>query len=288
MATATTSGTWIGAIGVKGTPDVTDLTGLNTNQISWGKPSKGNNPTKDFNPDLKQSSYVFEGSKSTNIPLDGTDFELGTFHHLNYTITGDNNLAKATLHVEVTIAKNPIKGQFNLQFEHDETPNDPDTNIGPDLVAIPKIDVVGTLKIDDKEYKVVIQGFLNTATKARQTKFTTKEGEDNEAIIIAKLVEVPVPPPKTKKPKPENKVCYYLVPVCPPAYPYPPVQPYPPAYPYPPTPCYPPAYSPYPPAQQYPPPHYCSCPPPAKQYPPSCYSYPPAYPCPPAYPRSCC
>ncbi len=279
MATATTTGTWISVIGVDGSSSVTGLEGLNTNQISWGKPS-----APKLNPDSKKSSYVFEGSKSTSIPLDGSDFQLGTFRHLNYTIEPLNNLTKATLHVEVEIEKNRIKGKFNLQFEHDETPNVPDPSKGPDLVSIPKIDVVGTLKIDRKEYKVTIQGFLNTATKARQTKFTTQENQDNEAIIIAKLVEV-IPTCPTTKPKPESKVCYYLVPVCPPAYPYPPACP----YPYPPLPYYPPAYSPYPPVQQYPPSNSCSCPPPAQQYSPSGGSYPPAYyPCPPAYPHHCC
>lgn len=67
MSTATTSGRWPS---FSTTP--TNLSGLNTDHVTWGVPAGGG-----------KSGYVFRGGP-VDVKTDGTEFTLGTFTHENF------------------------------------------------------------------------------------------------------------------------------------------------------------------------------------------------------------
>jgi hypothetical protein len=87
VVTARTSGIWTD-VKSKGNPTSGRLTGVGTNQIYWGIIA---------NQAKKQSSYRFEGIPAVEVPLDGTEFLLGTFTHFNFTITNAYSIREVTL-----------------------------------------------------------------------------------------------------------------------------------------------------------------------------------------------
>jgi hypothetical protein len=96
----------------------TDLKGLGTSTVSWGKPYKGKGGTGE------QSGYNFTGSASGKF-TDGIDFELGTFTHFNRTINKGTSITGASLGLTVGVviggASEAIIAAFN--FDHLETDN---------------------------------------------------------------------------------------------------------------------------------------------------------------------
>ncbi|MED5466551.1 MAG: choice-of-anchor K domain-containing protein, partial [Pseudomonadota bacterium] len=69
------------------------VSGGGTNEIRWGTPANQQN---------QQSGYRFDGSAPPAVNVnENIDFDLGTFTHFNYPITG-TSLSNASLTVETT------------------------------------------------------------------------------------------------------------------------------------------------------------------------------------------
>ena len=220
MVTARTSGIWTD-VKSKGNPSVGKLTGVGTNFISWGVIANRAN---------KQSAYRFEGVPAVEVPLDGTEFLLGTFTHFNFTITNQYSIREVTLPLTLEI-EGGIRKTYNFRFKHTETPN-----IGGavnDIVEISAIPPKEIITIGGKQYELSVTGFLQNGK--RVTRFSTQEARENSAQLFGKLVEIPViePPvikPPVIKPPVQPPTCCVL-PVQPILIPYP--CPYPIGYPYP-------------------------------------------------------
>ncbi|MFE1744049.1 THxN family PEP-CTERM protein [Coleofasciculus sp. H7-2] len=209
MANVKTSGIWANVTG-EANASAGNLNGVGTNQIIWGTPYLPKNP------EGKQSAYRFDGVDSKPLPLDGTDFLLGTFTHVNYRIQGSSILSanlKLTLEIE-----GGLKKEFNFIFNHNETPNDgvngtcpatPGYNPPcPDIVSVPTLQSHETVTVDGKEYALSITGFLQDSKVVNQ--FITQEDRDNSAQLYGKLVEAKPPveprPPVTVEPRPQVTV----------------------------------------------------------------------------------
>ncbi|NER80102.1 MAG: hypothetical protein F6K42_11075 [Leptolyngbya sp. SIO1D8] len=163
----------------------TFVTGLGTNQISWGQ---GNYPGG-------QSSYYFEGISSGSISLNGSYFVLGTFVHHNYPVYG-YSIRSATL--QLTVIINGVEVGFSFQFDHNETPNEgvngtcPQTpGFGPpcpDTVSINNNRSQETVIIDGKQYVLCLAGFSQNNQVGGQ--FVTLENQANAVQLLGQFVEV--------------------------------------------------------------------------------------------------
>lgn len=185
-ATITTTGIWTQLAG-----NPSNSIGLGTSQVSWGEPANG----------LSQSSYKFEGVSNLALPLDNSNFLLGTFTHENYPIYLDS-ITEANLAVDLNIGGNLSK-TFNFLFQHNETPNNvddfcPDTpeyaTPCPDVVSIPGVSSTETIDINGLAYKLVINGFLQNGNLVNQ--FITQEAQANSAQLYAHLEQIPQPVPE--------------------------------------------------------------------------------------------
>ena len=109
------TGLWTG---LKPNNGRTDLNGLGTSTVRWGKPFNGIGGTGE------QSGYNFTGSASGQF-TDGIDFELGTFTHFNRTINRGTSITGASLGLRVAVViggvSQAITAAFN--FDHWETDN---------------------------------------------------------------------------------------------------------------------------------------------------------------------
>ncbi|MDJ0508638.1 MAG: THxN family PEP-CTERM protein [Crocosphaera sp.] len=190
-ASVNTSGTWSN---ITGNP--VDLNGVGTNQINWGNP---------FNLDNAQSGYVFAGVNGENVTLPtafgemSNVFDLGTFIHNNFTITG-GSITGATLNIEANFINGSNETQtFSFGFSHFETPNNavPCAAGGsqpcPDLVSFLNNGASSeTVTIDGTQYRLDITGFqLEDGTVVQE--FLTLEGQANMATLQGKLTAVPEP-----------------------------------------------------------------------------------------------
>ncbi|MBE7382091.1 MAG: choice-of-anchor K domain-containing protein [Leptolyngbya sp. SIO1E4] len=208
--TASTSGIWT-SVKDKGNAAKSRLSGIDTSQVNWGVPYPPDNPQN------RQSAYRFDGLTQAVLTLDGEDCLLGTFTHFNYTITGDYSISAAVLKLTVVIQGAGTK-EFNVSFQHNETPNDPGPV--PDIVSIPEITSQEKVTIQGKVYALTITGFLQGGKVTRN--FRTAESRDNKAEIYGKLVLIEESPPTVVEPI-TVPPCYVVV--CPPCPCPPPVQP---------------------------------------------------------------
>jgi hypothetical protein len=206
--TAKTYGIWT-VVNPANTPQ---LNGVNTKKIQWGQPAND----AGYPIQGPQSGYLFEGVDSSNIPLDGTDFLLGTFTHFNFVIQPPS-ITSATLKLTIEI-EGGLQKEFTFVFNHNETPN---PGVGgscpqtpgysppcPDIVSIPSLQSTEKITIDGKEYVVTITGFLQNNQKVNQ--FITIEKQENSAQLYGKLEEVKVETPeKPKPPEEELVICPY-------------------------------------------------------------------------------
>lgn len=195
-ATVDTSGVWSNVSPASG------ISGAGTSQISWGNP---------FPPNTLQSSYVFAGVTNENVtlpPAGGTSnlFDLGTFTHNNFPITG-TTLSTTTLN----IAANFVPGgpqTFSFDFSHFETPNNANPCAAggvapcPDLVSFLNNGVSNeTITIGGEAYNLIVLGFrLNDGSIANT--FLTAEGQVNTAILQGYLGKPGDPPPIDVVPEP--------------------------------------------------------------------------------------
>jgi len=180
MATVRTFGIWTDVTG-KGNESTGNLHGVGTNQINWGIPNLPKNP------EGKQSAYRFDGVESVPLPLNGTDFLLGTFNRFNYSIILRSfSIVSAKLNLTLEI-EGGLKKEFIFLFKHNETPNRGSLGT-PDIVSIPRPQSEERVTIGGKEYSLSITGFHHNGEIVEQ--FTTLESQHNSALLYGKLVEV--------------------------------------------------------------------------------------------------
>ncbi|WP_200817684.1 choice-of-anchor K domain-containing protein, partial [Calothrix rhizosoleniae] len=147
------------------------VSGIGTNEISWGNPTINN----------KQSSYVFAGT-DTSLGLDEDEL-LGTFTHNNFPIT-DYSITEANLALDLNIGGS--SHLFNLSFKHEETPND--SSHPEDIVSIPSIYSTELFDINGEIYKLVVSGFHQNDHLTNE--FITEENMANSAKIYGRLEKV--------------------------------------------------------------------------------------------------
>jgi hypothetical protein len=170
------------------------VSGAGTKEIRWGD-------------DSPRSGYRFDGF--TPLPAnvtENTEFDLGTFTHFNWPITG-TALNQAQLTVESSFF---IDGTLEtvssvFEFEHWETPNAgpcpnnsiPYLNIngcGDRVTFALNVGASDSFLIDGVNYFVDISGFFYDGALASE--FWTKEKKDNEAILKGVITSRPVSVPE--------------------------------------------------------------------------------------------
>jgi hypothetical protein len=174
----------------------TDLNGLGTNTVRWGKPFKGQGGTGE------QSGYSFIGSASGTF-VDNLDFELGTFTHFNRTINKGTSITGASLGLTVGVViggvSQAITAAFN--FDHLETDNRESggacengaasgvgVNVNGCADRVRVLNNAGSTNqfvIDGITYILEITGFVVDGQKF--TEFWTTERAPNSAILLARF-----------------------------------------------------------------------------------------------------
>ncbi|MEZ4449956.1 MAG: choice-of-anchor K domain-containing protein [Nannocystaceae bacterium] len=187
MATVTTSGVWTSV-----TAAIAQLRGLQSNILSWGVPY----PYGNYNPLRKQSSYTFDGVAGAVIPVDGSEFKLGTFTHNNFNLSPPLVPFSTNLKVTMTFDGGGGAREFNFTFQHNETVNSPGPV--PDEVLLPSPQSKETVTLDGVEYVLELRGFKQDGEVVG--KFVSPEDRANSADIFARLVPAPKP---EKEPEPE-------------------------------------------------------------------------------------
>ncbi len=166
--------------------NVTNLQGEGTSTLSWGT----GNP---------QSSYVFDVMTTPALNV-SNPFDLGTFTHNNYPITGT---FLQSVDLDITVSGDIDGTAFSIvrtfTFTHTETSNvssqcPGDPNPCPDKVdfdndysATEVVDMNGDL------YTIILSGFQQGGVPV--TSFLTQEGQANSAILQASWEIVPAPVP---------------------------------------------------------------------------------------------
>lgn len=184
-ATVSTSGIWTNV----DPANTVGLTGVGTNQISWGTPANSQNA---------KSSYVFTGVTNASVPIPppSINFLLGTFTHNNFTIAGEpepSSIEGADLKLTLS---GDINQMFTFSFDHNETQNNQPGSVCtiPPGFAEPCPDIVSFLNngiseesitIGGVEYKLLLSGFLQNNTLVNQ--FITTEAQANSAQLFGRL-----------------------------------------------------------------------------------------------------
>lgn len=164
------------------------VSGLNTNQISWGKAATNNG----------KSSYTFQGaappSKVFNL---GDNFTLGTFTHRNYPIYG-NSLTEATLNITIKGSAEGVGGTTTFEvsslfeFTHIETPNNGYNCCKDKVTAVINEGGSEAFSVDGENYIFNFSGFLLDLDDLLPfSVFETKEDKKNKAFLVGSFQEVP-------------------------------------------------------------------------------------------------
>lgn len=172
----------------------TNVTGIGTNNVTWGTPFGGG---------TRQSGYSFVGAASGALQTD-TEFDLGIFTHNNFVIEKGTSIEQAGLGVAVNLmiggASRAINAAFS--FVHLETPNDGESNgrcanggargagvnDGGCADRVTILDNAGsdqTFEVDGFQYILEITGFTTGGQFFNE--FWTRENNANSAILRAKF-----------------------------------------------------------------------------------------------------
>ncbi|EAW39244.1 choice-of-anchor K domain-containing protein [Lyngbya sp. PCC 8106] len=186
------------------------VTGVGTNQLSWGVPVYQG----------YQSSYYFEGITTASISLDGSDFILGTLTHYHYPISSS---AMNSVTLQLTVNINSINVNFCFELSYNNVCIDPVMNIvrppqisevsqsqpsgvsqssvasqsqtpgasqslPPDIVSIRNTQSQETVIIDGKQYALSLSGFFQN--NQIELGFKTWPNQVNAVQLIGKFVEV--------------------------------------------------------------------------------------------------
>lgn len=177
-------------------PGAPSVTGVGTNQISWGVPAGGPG----------QSSYTFTGAAPpAQGPYNvGSSFSLGAFTHTNYPIFPPS-LTSATLSLTISGKAQGLGGPTAFavnsifQFTHTETDNVGPGNCCDDIVnAITNVGGSQIVQVDGINYLFAFTGFQVGGNNF--TQFFTTEGQINNAFLLGSFLqpqsvpgEVPLP-----------------------------------------------------------------------------------------------
>jgi hypothetical protein len=190
-------GSWTSATPAAG------VSGINTNEIKWGTPAGSSG----------QSGYKFVGVAPPPVGVTpNTAFDLGTFTHNNFPITG-NVITAATLKVDfqINVDGQPVSLSSFFDFAHDETPNTSNhcayggangqrVNINGCADSVKFVTNAGqtqSFTYQGFDYVVNISGFLVNNVLASQ--FLTIEGRANNATLRGEIIKkedlnvVPIP-----------------------------------------------------------------------------------------------
>lgn len=190
------AGVWTG---LKPNNSRTDLNGLGTNTVRWGKPFKGQGGNGE------QSGYNFRGTAAGTFS-DGRDFQLGTFTHFNRTINNGTSITGASLGLTVGVViggvSQVISAAFN--FDHLETDNRErggmcengaasgvGVNVNGCADRVRVLNNAGSTNqfvIKGITYILEITGFIVDGQPF--TEFWTTERAPNTAILLARFREV--------------------------------------------------------------------------------------------------
>jgi hypothetical protein len=161
------------------------IQGVGTNVISSGDPVYS-----------LQSAYVFQGTAPPAMAITlGSNFELGTFTHFNYPITG-TSLTSAQLDLDLDFT---IDGQsftdlaVSYTILHNETPNN--TSNPEDVVTFVSPNPLDPIFVGDQGYIIEIVGFQVGGQVVDQ--FITQENASNSAKLIGRVSSTQVPEPAT-------------------------------------------------------------------------------------------
>lgn len=200
---ATVGVTDVGGIWTQLAPMQPSVKGLNTNAVSWGTPYNG---TQRGNPNGHQSGYSFVGAAAGDIKTD-TEFDLGTFTHINFVINAGTAITSARLGVAISLVigntTQVVNNAFN--FLHDETLNNPINdevcaNGGANGAGVNSAGCADRVEIEDNrktdqtfivdgfEYILEITGF--TVAGQLFSEFWTTEGQTNSAVLRARFTLV--------------------------------------------------------------------------------------------------
>ena len=190
------SGVWVDATPI----GLASLSGLNTNDLSWGE---GGN----------RSGYTFDGVTPPDVQAAPDDvFDLGYFTHTNLPINAGTSITQAILEVTFTFlvdadAANPRTLVSQFIFDHWETDNgaNPCANPAADnsngcadqVVAHTNPTNLDTITIGEHTYTFDVTGFLVGGSPL--TEFWTKENATNTATLQGRftyahnVAEVPLP-----------------------------------------------------------------------------------------------
>ncbi len=164
-----------------------NVSGLNTNSISWGFTSG------------QKSGYVFQPSPVSFSVVPDTPFDLGTFTHNNFPIYSSGILgATLTTDFGFSIDGSPVSASMVYNFLHNETPNVGGGNCCDDIVVAVNNNLFSeTFLVGGVEYQLNITGF-KLGDGSVLTSFHTEEGKSNTATLVAEVNRaVPVPEPST-------------------------------------------------------------------------------------------
>lgn len=193
----------------------TNVTGLNTNSVSWGTPHSSNRLRK-------QSGYSFIGAAAGQIESD-KDFDLGTFTHNNFALNPGTSITGAGLGLVVNMVIGGVDRALTtaFNFKHDETANGGESNglckngganwsgkningCADRVTILDNAAQQETFEVAGFLYILEITGF--TQAGVAFSEFWTAENQANSAILRARFTLVgsvpPIDPPPAPVPLP--------------------------------------------------------------------------------------
>ncbi|RIX29040.1 hypothetical protein D3M59_06850, partial [Sphingomonas edaphi] len=151
-----------------------------TDEIRWGTPA---------NPGGQQSGYGYVDNPAleSQTVLTNQPFTIGTFTHYNNPINGAE-LLQTTLTVDFVVNIDGVDypvGPIEIQFDHDETPNNGTPEQNRDIIDITPQTVIVDINGVDYELKVLglIDELGNLVTQVR-----TFEGQANSYALVVQFV----------------------------------------------------------------------------------------------------
>jgi hypothetical protein len=180
------SGVWNSASGG------TNISGLNTNEIRWGRPYYGQSQDQ-------KSGLLFEGNAPPSLDFDIDEaFSLGKLTHFNFPIFSGGGAESTTLGIELTFSDPVYSGNFEFTFGIDETPNAPGPPASDDFIAFPESYAKQTFEIGGDFYTLQLLGF-GGSFDALIDEFRSPEGGSNSAQLWGQITTPsnPVPEPGT-------------------------------------------------------------------------------------------
>ncbi|MFA7438291.1 type I secretion C-terminal target domain-containing protein, partial [Castellaniella sp.] len=157
-------------------------------ELRWGTASSSGTGKSGYD------YYDNEDFRSNTDNLIGSTFKLGTFTHLNNSIsTGSGELVSTDLVVKfiVSIDGQPHEIEHTIRLTHTETPNNSGSAAGDrDIVAIDASTLSSTFTVGDRTFEFTIDGFKNDEYSDPVSTVYTWENSDNVFDLYATISAV--------------------------------------------------------------------------------------------------